>query len=329
MTIRIVLDAMGSDNRPQPELEGSILATSTPGIEVILVGDKPVLDAKLATLPGDKSRVRVVHAAETIEMSDHIAEARVKKDNTMRVGMDLVKAGEADAFLTMGNTGMAMFFGMKAFGMIKGVQRPCLCATFPVKGGRCVITDIGANAEARPEFLVQFGQMGAIYAKLMQGKSNPRIGLIANGEEEGKGNDLVKAAGPLMRQQLKGFKGNIEAKELFAGAVDVAVTDGFTGNVLLKTSESVAKLLLETLKEELMGSLRTKIGAMLAKPAFNAVRKLLDPRETGAAPLLGIDGLVFIGHGRSDAKAVVSGINETRKAIESNLLGALKETFNS
>jgi glycerol-3-phosphate acyltransferase PlsX len=329
MTIRIVLDAMGSDNRPQPELEASILATVNPGVEVILVGDEPTLTAKLTSLPGDKSRVRVVHAAEAIEMSDHIAEARAKKDNSMRVGMDLVKAGEADAFLTMGNTGMAMYFGMKTFGMIKNVQRPCLCATFPVKGGRCVITDIGANAEARPGFLVQFGQMGAVYARLMQAKSNPRIGLLANGEEEGKGNDLVKAAGPLMRQQLSEFVGNIEAKELFAGAVDVAVTDGFTGNILLKTSESVAKLLLETLKEQLMGSLRTKIGALLAKPAFNHVRKLLDPRETGAAPLLGIDGLVFIGHGRSDSKAVVSGINETRKAIEHNLLGALKETFKS
>lgn len=327
MTVRIVLDAMGSDNRPQPELEGSILATANLGMEVILVGDEPSLSAKLAAIPGDKSRVRVVHAPEAIEMSDHIAEARAKKDNTMRVGMELVKAGEADAFLTMGNTGMAMYFGMKTFGMIKGVQRPCLCATFPVKGGRCVITDVGANAEARPEFLVQFGQMGALYARLMQGKVNPKIGLLANGEEEGKGNDLVKVAGPLMRAQLPEFKGNIEAKELFAGAVDVAVTDGFTGNVLLKTSESVAKLLLETLKAELMGSFRTKIGAMLAKPAFDAVRKLLDPREIGAAPLLGIDGLVFIGHGRSDAKAIVSGLNETRKAVESNLLSALKNTF--
>jgi glycerol-3-phosphate acyltransferase PlsX len=329
MIIRIVLDAMGSDNCPQPELEGSILATAKPGLEVILVGDEPTLTAKLAALPGDKFRVRVVHAAEAIKMSDHIAEARAKKDNSMRVGMDLVKAGGADAFLTMGNTGMAMYFGMKTFGMVKGVQRPCLCATFPVKGGSCVIADIGANAEARPEFLVQFGQMGALYAKLMQAKSAPRIGLIANGEEEGKGNDLVKEAGPLMRQKLSGFVGNIEAKELFAGAVDVAVTDGFTGNVLLKTSESVAKLLLETLKTELMGSLRTKIGALLAKPAFDAVKKLLDPRETGAAPLLGIDGLVFIGHGRSDSKAIVSGLNETRKAIENNLLGALKETFKS
>lgn len=329
MTIKIVLDAMGSDNRPQPELEGSIFATCNLEIEVILVGDEPSLKSKLAALPGDKSRVRVVHAGEAIEMSDHIAEARAKKDNSMRVGMDLVKAGEADAFLTMGNTGMAMYFGIKTFGMIKGVQRPCLCATFPVKGGRCVITDVGANAEARPEFLVQFAQMGALYAQLMQAKTNPRIGLIANGEEEGKGNDLVKAAGPLMRQQLTGYVGNIEAKELFAGAVDVAVTDGFTGNVLLKTSESVAKLLLETLKTELMSTPRTKIGALLAKPAFDRVRKLLDPRETGAAPLLGIDGLVFIGHGRSDSKAVVSGINETRKAIELNLLAALKETFKS
>ncbi|NLW72631.1 MAG: phosphate acyltransferase PlsX [Chloroflexi bacterium] len=327
MTIRIVLDAMGSDNRPQPELEGALMAASQSDLEIILIGDETILKEKLAALSSDQSNLRIIHAPQALEMSDHIAEARTKKDNSMRVGMDLVKAGEADAFLTMGNTGMAMYFGMKSFGLIKGVQRPALCASFPVKDSRAVVLDIGANAESRPEFLVQFAQMGAIYARLMQSKANPKVGLLANGEEEGKGNDLVKSAGPMMRDQLKNFVGNVEAKEFFAGKVDVLVTDGFTGNIMLKASESVAKLLLETLKAELLSSLRTKIGALLAKPAFNKVRKLLDPNEVGAAPLLGIDGLLFIGHGRSDARAVLSGIMETKKAIEKNLLGTLKDTF--
>jgi len=212
-----------------------------------------------------------------------------------------------------------------------GVIRPCLSTTFPVKGGKAVILDVGANAECRPEFLVQFGQMGQVYARIMINRTNPTVGLLSNGEEEGKGNDLVREAGPLMRQQVPGFIGNIEGKEFFGGKVDVAVTDGFTGNVLMKSSEALGKLLFETLKEELMRSTRTKLGALLAKPAFDSVRKLIDPSEVGAAPLLGLDGLVFVGHGRSDAKAMVSAINQARIAIELNLLESLRKaiTFNN
>jgi len=212
-----------------------------------------------------------------------------------------------------------------------GVIRPCLSTTFPVKGGKAVILDVGANAECRPEFLVQFGQMGQVYARIMLNRTNPTVGLLSNGEEEGKGNDLVREAGPLMRQQVPGFIGNIEGKEFFGGKVDVAVTDGFTGNVLMKSSEALGKLLFETLKEELMRSTRTKLGALLAKPAFVSVRKLIDPSEVGAAPLLGLDGLVFVGHGRSDAKAMVSAIDQARIAIELNLLESLRKaiTFNN
>jgi glycerol-3-phosphate acyltransferase PlsX len=173
--------------------------------------------------------------------------------------------------------------------------------------------------------------MGQVYARIMLNRTNPTVGLLSNGEEEGKGNDLVREAGPLMRQQVPGFIGNIEGKEFFGGKVDVAVTDGFTGNVLMKSSEALGKLLFETLKEELMRSTRTKIGALLAKPAFDSVRKLIDPSEVGAAPLLGLDGLVFVGHGRSDAKAMVSAINQARIAIELNLLESLRKaiTFNN
>lgn len=327
----IVLDAMGSDERPKPELAAAVLSTQTDDIDLILVGDEQTLSSGLAAQPGDKSHIRIVHAPEAIDMTDHIQEARAKKQNSMQVGMELVKQGEAQAFVTAGNTGMAMYFGTKIFGLMPGVIRPCLSTTFPVKGGKAVILDVGANAECRPEFLVQFGQMGQVYARIMINRTNPTVGLLSNGEEEGKGNDLVREAGPLMRQQVPGFIGNIEGKEFFGGKVDVAVTDGFTGNVLMKSSEALGKLLFETLKEELMRSTRTKLGALLAKPAFDSVRKLIDPSEVGAAPLLGLDGLVFVGHGRSDAKAMVSAINQARIAIELNLLESLRKaiTFNN
>ena len=327
MRTTIVLDAMGSDERPKPELAAAVLSTQTDDIDLILVGDEQTLSSGLAAQPGDKSHIRIVHAPEAIDMTDHIQEARAKKQNTMQVGMDLVRKGEAQAFVTAGNTGMAMYFGTKVFGLMPGVIRPCLSTTFPVKGGKAVILDVGANAECRPEFLVQFGQMGQVYARIMINRTNPTVGLLSNGEEEGKGNDLVREAGPLMRQQVPGFIGNIEGKEFFGGKVDVAVTDGFTGNVLMKSSEALGKLLFETLKEELMRSTRTKLGALLAKPAFDSVRKLIDPSEVGAAPLLGLDGLVFVGHGRSDAKAMVSAINQARIAIELNLLESLRKAI--
>ena len=327
MKTTIVLDAMGSDKRPLPEVEASVQCAETLGVDLILVGDEAVLQPLLAAQPGDKSDVRIVHAPEALEMSDHIAEARAKRNNTMQVGMNLVRSGEAQAFVTAGNTGMAMYFATKTFGLIPGVIRPCLCSTFPVKNGKCVILDIGANAECRPEFLVQFGRMGSVYARLLLKRENPRVGLLANGEEEGKGNELVKAANPLMRAEVPGFVGNIEGKELFAGEVDVAVTDGFTGNILLKSTEAVARLILETLKEELMRSTRTEIGAALAKPAFKSVKQMLDPSEIGAAPLLGIDALVFVGHGRSDAKAVVSAVKQAKIAVESGLLDSLRKSI--
>lgn len=324
MSIRIVLDAMGSDSRPDPELAAAPqLIAKYPDLELLLVGNQAELEAKLKALGAEDPRIKVINATQALEMSDHIQEARAKKDNTMQVGMDLIKAGKADAFVTAGNTGMAMYFAMKTLGMIEGVARPCLVAVLPVEGGQCVVTDIGANAECRPEFLVQFALMGSVYARQLFGLQEVKVGLIANGEEEGKGNELVKATFPLMKAQVPGFVGNIEGKELFEGKVDVAVTDGFTGNVLLKSTEAVAKLILRNLKAGLMQSFVTKLGALLARPAFTAIRKQLDPSEIGSAPLLGVNGLVFIGHGRSDAKAMVSAVERAINAVKSNLLTEL------
>ncbi len=320
----IVLDAMGSDARPDPEIHAAVTASSLLNEEVILVGDENLLKQKLNEVPGDQTNVTIAHAPEALDMSDHIVDARSKKQNTMRVGMELIKSGRGDALVTAGNTGMAMYFAKKVFGDIQGVIRPSLCAVFPVRDGRAVVLDIGANAECRPEFLVQFALMGAIYAQSMLGVSNPRVGLLSNGEEEGKGNNLVRETFPRLQETDLNFIGNVEGKELFGGQVDVVVTDGFTGNVMLKSTEAVAKLIIDILKEELMSSFRTKMGALLAKPAFGKIKKLLDPAEIGAAPLLGIDGLVFVGHGRSDARALVSAIRAAKQAVDNDLLNKLR-----
>ncbi len=322
--MRIILDAMGSDNHPDPEVQAAVEAARLFGDEIILVGKEEVLRPKLAALNAENLPVRIVHAPEVLEMTDKPARsARRKAQNSMAVGMDLLKAGEGDAFVTAGNTGGAMANALFRLGRIRGVKRPALATRFPTRKGYCVVLDIGANAECKPEYLLQFGVMGSVYAEEVLGVNQPRVGLLSNGEEAGKGNDLVKATYPLLEASGLNFIGNVEGKELFGGDVDVVVTDGFTGNVLLKASEAVTKLIVDTLKAELMASPRTKLGALLAKPAFDALKGLLDPSEIGAAPLLGIDGLVFVGHGRSDARALVSAIRAARQAVENDLLGKL------
>ncbi len=325
--MRIVLDAMGSDNHPAPEVQAAFEAYKLFGDEIILVGHQDKLAPYLPE--ADKRRgVRLVHAEETLEMTDKPAEnARRKAQNSMAIGIDLLKAGEAEAFVTAGNTGGAMATALFHLGRLRGVKRPALTGLFPVRNGHCVVLDIGANADCKPEYLLQFAILGSVYAEKVLGKTNPRVGLLSNGEEPGKGNELVKAAFPLLAQSGLNFIGNVEGKELFGGQADVVVTDGFTGNILLKSSEAVAKLITDIMRQELTRSARTKMGALLAKPAFSTIKKMMDPAEVGAAPLLGIDGLVFVGHGRSDARALVSAIRVARQAVQANLLVALRDAI--
>jgi len=326
--MRVVLDAMGSDDHPFPEVQASVEAVKLFGDEILLVGDQKQIKPLMEKSNPNNLPVKVIHAPEAFLMTDKISGSALRKSqNSMGVGMDLVKNGEADVFVTAGNTGGAMAIGLARFGRIRGVKRPALCAVIPVKGGFCAITDVGANAICKPEYLVQFAKMGAVYVKELLGVKNPRVGLISNGEEAGKGNDLVKATYPLMEASGLNFYGNVEGKEIFGGEVDVAVSDGFTGNVLIKGAEAVAKLLVDNLKDELMATSRTKIGALLAKPAFDALRKSLDPAEIGAIPLLGLDGLVFVGHGRSDARAMMSSIRVARQAVETNMMRTLRKSI--
>jgi len=329
--MRIVLDAMGSDTCPDPEVQGAIEAGRQFGEEILLVGPEDQLKPRLEAL-GGSPLVQIVHAPETITMEDKGLQMALKakrkgSKTSMAVGIDLVLEGKADAFITAGNTGGALATAFFRMGVIPGVERPGLTGFFPVKNGYCAVIDIGANPECQPEHLLQFAIMGSIYAQAVRGIQNPRIGLLSNGEEAGKGNDLVKGAYPLLAASGLNFIGNVEGKELFGGEADVVVTDGFTGNVLLKSSEAVARLITDVLRQELMSSARTKIGALLAKPAFGAIRQMMDPAEVGAAPLLGINGLVFIGHGRSDAHAILSAIRTARQAVQADLLSKIQSAI--
>lgn len=328
--MRIVLDAMGSDTHPEPEIEAAEEAAQQWGDTILLTGKKDLLRPKLNDRQIPENLVKIIHAPETLEMTDKPASAaRGKTANSMAVGMDLLKSEDADAFVTAGSTGGAMANALFRLGRIRGVKRPAVAAVFPVRGGHTVVIDIGANADCRPEFLVQFALMGAIYADQVLDKPSPRIAILSIGEEPGKGNILVKETYPLLESSGLNFIGNVEPKELYYGEADVVVTDGFSGNVFLKTSEAVASFMSESIRAEIKASPITALGGLLAKPAFGRIRAIYDPSEYGAAPLLGIDGLVFIGHGRSNAKAIVNAIRVARQAVAKGIIKAMHDAIQS
>ncbi len=328
--IRIVVDAMGSDDFPIPDVIGAVEAAREYGVEIILVGDETKIAPLLAAQNPGNLPIRVVHAPEMLTMEDKgmslvLKARRPNSKNSMAIGIDLVKNGLAEAFVTAGNTGAASVTAYFRLGTIPGVDRPGLTPVFPTANGSCVVVDVGANPDCKPENLLQFAIMGSIYAEKVRGVKNPKIGLLSNGEEAGKGNDLVKHTYPLLKDSGLNFYGNIEGKELIGGKVDVAVTDGFTGNVLLKSSEAVAKLLMDKIKEALQtGGLRAKLGGLLVKPALKRIKIMMDPAEEGAAPLLGVNGLVFIGHGRSDAIAIKNAVRVANNAVKANVLGSIR-----
>lgn len=325
--MRIVLDAMGSDDCPDPEISAAAEAVKLFGESIILVGPIEQIKPRLEAINADMNKIELVDAPDTITMQDKglalvLKAKRPNSKTSMAVGIDLVKMGDADAFITAGNTGGAMTTAYFRLGTIPGVERPALAATFPVKNGFCVVLDIGANPDCKPEHLVQFAIMGSVFVNKARGVNNPRVAILSNGEEAGKGNELIRNTSPLLAKSGLNFIGNVEGKELFGGAADVVVTDGFTGNILLKSSEAVAKLITDSLKEQLKSNPITILGAVLAKSAFSKLKAMMDPDDVGAAPLLGVNGLVFIGHGRSNAHALVSAIRAARDAVHANVLGA-------
>jgi glycerol-3-phosphate acyltransferase PlsX len=330
--MKIAVDAMGGDRAPGVVVEGAVQAARDFGLEIILVGQRGAVQAELdkaaSTYDTSALALTLQHASQVLEMHEHPAAAvKAKKDCSMVVAMDLVKRQQADAFFTAGNSGGALAAALFRLGRIRGIKRPAISTVFPSQTpqGHCFLLDIGANADCKPEYLQQFAIMGSIYAERVLGVPNPRVAIVSNGEEEGKGNELVRETVPLLKAGHFNFVGNAEGKDILWGLADVVVTDGFTGNVILKTSEGVAKYLLDILKEEITGRQVSKVGAMLAKPAFDETKRRLDYREYGGAPLLGIDGVVIIGHGRSDTLAIRNGIRLAAQTVENGVVEATKQ----
>jgi len=317
---------MGSDNYPAPDIEGAVLAAREWGDEIILVGRESDIRQELARYDTASLKLEIVHAPEVIEMDDKPAwAAREKKNSSMHVGMGLVRAGEADGYVTAGNTGGVLAVAtLHTLRRIRGVKRPVLVAILPMPAGRVVALDIGANADCRPEYLLQFALMGSIYARAVLDCAKPRVALLSNGEEPGKGNTLVKETYDLLADSDLNFIGNIEPKEAVTGHADVVVSDGFTGNVFIKTIEGTAKMLTGFIRDEIKASPLTAVGGLLAKPAFGRVARQVDPFEVGGGPLLGVNGVVIIGHGRSNGRAIRSAIGQARKAVQGGVVEAIR-----
>jgi glycerol-3-phosphate acyltransferase PlsX len=325
--MRIVLDAMGSDKNPAPDVEGAVLAAREYGDPIILVGDETQITAELVKHKTTGLPVEVVHAPQAVVMTDKPAlVGRGKPDSSMHVGMRLVKEGKADAFVTMGNTGAALAIAtLNVLRRIPGVHRPALSAILRLQERSIILLDIGANADCKPEWLAQFALMGSLYAEHALKNNNPRVGLLSNGEEAGKGSVLVQETAELLSGDGVNFIGNVEPKEVLTGGVDVAVMDGFSGNIMLKTMEAFGSALFGLIRQEVMADTRSRLGGLLAKPAFRRVYRQVDPFEIGGAPLLGVDGVVIIGHGRSNGTAVKNAIRQARYAVEGQIVTAIRQ----
>ena len=323
---RIILDVMGGDNAPGALIEGAHMALAAyDDIHVTMVGKKEVIADWLQKYPCEESRYDIVDARDEIEMAESPVKAvRSKTDSSMVVGMNLAAEGKGDVFITAGSTGAAVAGGTLIVRRAKNVQRPALAPVLPTAKGGVLLVDCGANVDCKPSFLAQFGVMGSIYMQTVMGVDNPRVGLVNNGAEAEKGDSLTKEAYKLLEAQ-KGinFVGNAEGRELLSGDFDVIVCDGFVGNVLMKFMEGCAKLLMCMIKYELMGSLRTKIGAGLAKPSLKNVAKQMDYTEYGGALLLGANAGVIKSHGSSNAKAIASSIRQARSFAERDVVNKI------
>ena len=326
--MKIVLDAMGTDEYPVPDVAGAVQAAQEwPNDRIILVGREEMIRSQLVDHDTAGLKLEVVHAPEIIEMDDKPAQAgRTKKNSSMHVGMGLVRDGQADAYVTAGNTGAVLAVAtLHTLRRIRGIKRPALATILPLPAGRFVALDIGANADCRPEYLLQFALMGHIYARAVLGCERPRVALLSNGEEPGKGNTLIKETTKLLSASGLNFIGNIEPKEAATGHADVVVTDGFSGNIFIKTTEATAKMLTDLIREEIRASLVTTVGGLLAKPAFRRMARRVDPFEVGGGPLLGVNGVVIVAHGRSNARAIKNAIGQARLAVQGRVVEAIRE----
>ena len=320
----IALDGMGGDLAPAATAEGAI-AAAREGIEVALVGDEQRLGVEIERLGGAPAGLRVVHAPDAIEMGDHAArEAIRRKESSVFVGLQLVRDGEADAFVSAGNTGAVFVVALVQLGRLPGVERPAIGAVIPFPKGRTLLLDAGANAECRASQLVQFAHLGSTYMRAARGVPEPRVGLLNIGEEGSKGTPLTIETYERLSESGLHFVGNIEGRDLGAARADVIVTDGFTGNMVLKVGEGMIDLMMGEMRAAASRSWRGRLGGLLIRPAARSVRAQLDYRIHGAAPLLGIDGSVFIAHGASDAEAIENAIRSAAEDVGRGALAALR-----
>lgn len=329
--MRIAVDAMGGDYAPGEVVRGALdVAREDAGTEIILVGDAAAVQSELDAHGEIPANVRVHPAGESIGMGEHPTQAvRRKRDSSLVLAGKLVKTGEADATFSAGNTGAAMAIATLDIGRLPGIERPAIATTLPTLKGRTILLDAGANVDCSPQHLLQWALLGAVYAEKVLKRTSPSVGLLNIGAEPGKGNELTKAAYPLLQSASLNFVGNVEGKDVFEGAADVVVCDGFAGNVLLKSGEGVAELMVAILQREIAADAQMAEAMGLFAPVLKKLVQQIDYSETGGAPLLGINGVSIIGHGRSKAKAVANGIRAARLAAASGYVAATREALSA
>ena len=323
----ISLDAMGGDTAPEVTVHGAVWAARDFDIEVQLVGNPETIAAELAKHNTAGLRLPIIPASQVIEMTDAPAEAvRRKKDASMNVAVQQLKSGVSKAFVTAGNSGGALAAALFGLGRIKGIKRPALSTIYPsaTERGFCFLLDVGANTEVKAEYLYQFGLMGSLYTEKVLNIPNPRVGIVSTGEEEGKGSKLVVEAGALMKDAPFNFVGNIEGKDIPAGLADVIVTDGFTGNVIVKVSEGLGAWIANMIKKEIKSRPMAMAGAILSRGALKAIEKKMDYREFGGGALLGVNGVVIVTHGRSDAYTIRNALRVAKTAAENDIIAAIQ-----
>lgn len=319
--MRIAVDAMGGDFAPAQIVRGAALAATEYGIDISLVG----LPATVQPLLDSHPRLQLVPCTQVIAMDEHPAQAvRSKPDSSISICARMCKERRADGWISAGNSGAIMAAALFIQGRIRGVDRPALGSIVPTRSGFAYFLDVGANVDSKPEYMVQFASMGLVYAREMMGRANPRVGLLSNGEEEGKGDELVKETAKRLKGSLPGFIGNVEPKDIYSARADVIVADGFVGNIAIKMAEATAEFLFRNLRDEIPKTMRGKLGGLLIRPGVRQLRARIDWREFGGAPLLGIDGVAVVAHGRSDARAIKNAIRVTRDAVENQLVGKIR-----
>lgn len=325
--VRVALDAMGGDRGPEVTVAGAVAAARELGSTVILVGNEAILRDHLARHDVRGLAMTVRHAPEAVEMGENPMSAlRKKKHSSIRIGLEMVKKGEAEAFVSAGNTGAVMATALVVLGPLPGVERPAIAVVVPTITHQAVLLDVGANVDCKPRHLLQFAIMGNVYARDILGQTRPRVGLLSIGEEESKGNELTREAFKEMEEeQSLNFIGNVEGRDVFSGIADVVVCDGFIGNVALKISEGLVETIFSLLREELKKDLRARAGSFLLVPTFRRFRRRIDSSEYGGAPLLGVNGVCMISHGRSTGKAIRNAIRAAEGCVNSQVIAHIRE----